>query len=631
MTTTTDVFQLGSRITLLPVVHGSGDVALEVRRLMLENEYDVVAVPLPPSFREGVEAAIEHLPAVTMVAQSDRPREAPTWRPKSEHGSDDDEDDDATAEYSYVPIDPCQPVIAALRVAIGERIPRAYIDLETRRFEPYTAALPDAYALKHVPLARFASATLPSIPNLPEGQPRDRLAYQADRLRQLQRKHRRILALCSIIDWPWLRAAFDDGPDPPAHDDVEPPEILAPDAKTLVFLLGELPFITGLYERARRELEDDENLSIDGIKELLLSARANYVEKYGKRARSLSPKTLSLYLKYVRNLTLLERRLTPDLYTLIIAAQQTAGSRFAIRLAETARDYPFQSDLGYPGIKLGIDRGRLDRGETVRLVSRLPGQPMEWRSLDLKRATDPEEQQKWLTAWNPYQTVSWLPEDDRIERFRTHCIDRAQEILTADLARSEKFTTSLRDGIDIRETLRNWHAGDLYVKNFPPRTGGMDCVVMLFDVPADPRDYPMRITWHAEHDNESTLALFGTNYLETMVGPGIGQATYGGAMFLFPPVLIPEIWQDPAFNFTTTLEERLLAAACHYSRTRHIALLAPGPPGAAWRRLARKYGKRFVHLPLGKFSQSTVEQLRVFHVLNGRQVRSYAARFIQGD
>lgn len=622
-----EVFQLDDGIALMPVLHGSGDMAVEVRRLMLEHRFDCVAVPLPPSFRHDVEAAIEQLPAVSIVAQADRPAYDTVWRPESER----EDDDDAHREFSYVPIDPCQPVIAALRIAMGERIHRAYIDLETRQFVQYTAVLPDAYALKKVSLSAFAAAVLPSLPRLPEGQPRQRVAAMAARLRDLKARYGSVLAICSILDWPWIREAYHEAPEPPADDDVEATEAYRPDEKTLVFMLGELPFITALYERARRELEDDENLSIDGVKELLLSTRERYEDDLGQQARNISPKTLALYLKYVRNLSLVERRLTPDLYTLITAAQQIAGSRFAIHLAETAREYPYRGAVGYPEIKLSVDRARTDGGDVVRMVSRLPGHPIVWRSLDLKRSREPEEQHRWLARWNPFHTVSHLPEDDRIERFRTHCIDRAREILTADLARSEKFTTSLRDGVDVRETLRNWHTGDLYVKNYPPRTGAMDCVVMLFDVPADPREYPMRITWHAEHDNESTLALFGTNFLDNMVGPGIGQATYGGAMFLYPPMLIPEIWQDRAFDFATTLEERLLAAACTYSRQRHIALLAPGPPGAAWRRLARRFGKRWVHLPLSRFSQSTVEKLRIFHVLNGKQVRSYAARFIQPD
>jgi hypothetical protein len=77
------------------------------------------------------------------------------------------------------------------------------------------------------------------------------------------------------------------------------------------------------------------------------------------------------------------------------------------------------------------------------------------------------------------------------------------------------------------------------------------------------------------------------------------------------------------------LEERLLMAACTYSREPHVALLSPGPPGAAWRRLAKRFGKKLVHLPLGGFSASTVQQLRQFHVLNGKHIRSYAAEFIR--
>jgi len=36
-----------------------------------------------------------------------------------------------------------------------------------------------------------------------------------------------------------------------------------------------------------------------------------------------------------------------------------------------------------------------------------------------------------------------------------------------------------------------------------------------------------------------------------------------------------------------------------------------------------------VHVPLAHFSDSVIQQLRVFHVLNGRHVRSYAANFIR--
>jgi len=42
-----NILQFSPRITCLPVIHGSGDFAIAVRRLMLERAFDCVAVPLP--------------------------------------------------------------------------------------------------------------------------------------------------------------------------------------------------------------------------------------------------------------------------------------------------------------------------------------------------------------------------------------------------------------------------------------------------------------------------------------------------------------------------------------------------------------------------------------------------------
>ena len=187
---------------------------------------------------------------------------------------------------------------------------------------------------------------------------------------------------------------------------------------------------------------------------------------------------------------------------------------------------------------------------------------------------------------------SWPPEDDRIESFHRHVRDQAKAILGADLARTEKFTTSVRDGIDIRETLRNWHTGDLYVKVVPPSRGSIEVVVFLFDVPADPEIYTNRTTWYAEHAEESTLAYYATDPMKNLIGPGIAQAEYGGAMFIYPPRPIPDIWTDPRLEFPDTLEERLLGAAFLHSRDRHVAVVSPGSRPRAWRRLARASAAR---------------------------------------
>ncbi|MGE0759267.1 MAG: hypothetical protein AB7F89_25070 [Pirellulaceae bacterium] len=627
-----EVLQLGQRITLVPIIHGSADVALALRRLMLARRFDCLAVPLPPSFQRDVESAVERLPTPAVVLQRELPVFNTTWEPAAD-GTDAHEDRPLTC--SYVPIDPVQPVIAALRSAMGERIARRFIDLETNRYEPLTASLPDPYALKTVPLERFAAALLPAIPPLTSPQPQARVQWMAARLRELAHSFQSVLCLCSVLEWPWIRAAFQEQsaqPEPVNQvepEDVDEVETHAVDPRTLLFLFGELPFVTGLYEQARQELDDDENLSIDGVKELLIAARDRYRAEFHRRARQLTPLLLGQCLKYVRNLSLIERRMTPDLYSLVIAAKQVGGDPFALHVAEVARDYPYGGDRGHPQLRMGIERARLADGEVVAMVNRLPGPAITWRSCDLQRRPQRDDATRWSQRWNPFTQCSWPPEDELIENFRSHVFDRARAIMGADLVRTEKFTTSIKDGVDIRETLRHWYDGDIYVKVLPPSRGRLDCAVMLFDHPADPRDYPWRTTWFAEHENESTLAFYATDFRRELVGPGIGVATYGGALFLFPPVPIPDIWSDPRLDFAENLEERLLAAACLHARCPHIAIVSALPPGAGWRRLAQRFRRKLVHVPLGQFGDSTVQQLRLLHVLNGKSVRSYAAHFIR--
>ena len=647
-----DFLKLSDRIWALPVIHGSGDFAIEVRRVMLAQEFDCLAVPLPPSFQGDVEAAVAELPNLSLVVQPE-PLSFEAWPPE-ESESDDELAADAFASQSegeqelkacsYVPIDPCQPVIAAIRIAMQERMPRAFIDLETSNFVSLAAFYPDPYPVKQVSIDRFAAALMPTVPHIPEGQPEARVVWMANRLRELEQRHERVLFVCSMMDWPWVKDAFHDRRDDVTeNDDVEPAETFANDPLTHLFWLGELPFITGLYEQARQSLDDDENLSIDGVKALLLATRDRYRLDLKSRARKITPKMLKTYLHYVRNLCLIERRMTPDLYSLILAAKQVAGDQFAITLAEVAREYrgagfspATEEDAEGPGrletcptLRMTNGVAQLPDGDVVRMKSRLPGQAIVWRSLELKPKAPKIDQDQWRQRWNPFHQCSWPQEDVAIENFRTHVKESALAMLGADLVRTEKFSTSLKDGLDIRETLRNWHTGQLYVKVCPPTRGTLDCVLMFFDSPADPRDYPWRITWMAEHHDESTLALFATDFGREMVGPGIGAASYGGAMFLFPPRPIDEVWTDPRFDFTDTLEERLLAAACVYSQCRHIAVLSESPPGPGWRRLAKKHGKKLIHVPLGRFSQETIQQLRIVHVLNGKQVRSYAAHFIR--
>jgi len=605
------VLDLSPRLTVLPIIYGSGDFALEVRRRLRQRDYDCLAAALPPSFADEVERGVEMLPQISAVLQREVSLEG---------------------DYNYVPVDPCQGTIAALREAMETQVDRAYVDLEVAAYEEHGLVLPDPYALKEVRLEKFLAALLPVLPSPAEGsQRRQRIRRMAYELHRLELEYENIVFVCSVADWPWIREAYRGRAPYSQHSSTaEMPQLQRVGEDCLYFVLGELPYITYLYEHRRAELLADASLAVDGVKALLIEARDAWIADQELEDHWLTPQALSLLLKYVRNLTLVDHRLTPDLYNLALGAKQAVGDDFALALIDTACEYPPQRmPSSFEDISMGIGKLVDADGEVRAGKNRLQGVPPIWRRLPLKPMPPPPQRRQWSLQWDPFGQCSYPPEDQRIESFQQHVREQARLAVGEAEARVEKFTASLKDGLDIRETLRNWHTGDLYVRETPPSRGNIEVVVFLFETPADPDRYSWCSTWYAEHEEESTLCFFATHFLENMVGPGIGQAVYGGCFFLFPPRPVPDVWQDQRFDSARTLEERLLAGALYHSLEKRVVLVAPQPPQIAWRQLARRCGRQLVYLPLKRFSPAVVDRLRRFHVLNSREVRSYAARFIR--
>ena len=621
------IFSLSPHIHVLPIMHGSGDMAHTVREIIVTRHIDCVGLPLPPSVQTFVEQGVDQLPVISLVVL-----------PEEQY-------DDDVLSCSYVPIDPCQPVIMGIRAAMSEGISRAYVDRDVQGYAPVSWVGPDPYILKSIPLAAFSAATMPFLPTpQPQTSRWERICWMAFRLHELELDFDSILFLCPLTDWPWLRQAYQERM-PYGKSDLRAglPVWWKVEPASLYFVLGELPFVTQLYEQRREEARSDTHLAIDGIKELVLEARSRWVASrsvtLAQESNWVTPQLLQRYFQYIRNLTLLEHRLKPDLYTLVQAAKQMAGDEFALTLLETSKTYCYQTQPSMldsrPSVLMGIGELQGPGGEISRAVNRLQGDPMVWRSVTLKPKAPPPKKQTWAHQWNPYRQCSWPPEDHRIESFAAHVRQQSRHVLGADLARVERFNTSLEDGIDLRETLRQWalvpqrSAPDIYVKVVPPVKGTIEALIFFFEVPADPHIFSWRTTWYAEHQDESTLSFYATPFAANMIGPGIGEARYGGALFLFPPRPIPDIWENPALVFATSLEERLLAGACAHSREPYVAVVSPVPIQSAWRNIAHRFCRKLVHVPLHRFSGQTIARLRRFHVLNGHNIRSYAARFIQ--
>ena len=234
------------------------------------------------------------------------------------------------------------------------------------------------------------------------------------------------------------------------------------------------------------------------------------------------------------------------------------------------------------------------------------------------------------SAGTRFGMCSWPPEDDRIESFHSHVRDQAKAILGSDLARVEKFTTSVMDGIDIRETLRNWHTGDLYVKVLPPSRGSIEAVVFLFELPADPAGlHPSRHLVRRARRGIDAGLLRDRPHEEPRRARESPRPSTAGRSSSFHPGRSPTSGPTPGSTSPTRSKSGCSPRPSCTATNGTSRSSARDNPAASWRRLARRYGRKIVHLPLKRFSGQLLERLRTFHVLNGKQVRSYAADYIR--
>jgi hypothetical protein len=601
----------GASITLIPILHGKVAFAEYVRELCIKNKYSCIAVDLPLAFEPYLANAVDTLPYISaIIAKAD-----------------------ADPVY-FLPIDPCDASIEAVRQSRQNHLPFYCIGNPFLSVPDPLPTLPDEYAIKKLGFDAYVSLCLRAIGNFSDQSPQDISGrYIAHRLHLLRSEHKNILALVAMRNFARTVHHFRREethnltlPASPSYEMTS--ELIDPDH--LYFALGELPFVTGKFERERQD-PFAEKIDIVGlIKDLFRETRDQFHDNRNQ-VMELSPGRLQRALVFLRNLTVLDRRFIPTLFDIVIAAKGVGGNSFALHMLKCARYYPyFQIEHDRPFLSIGIDRILLPGNSTAHpAINLLRDFAFYWQRLSIK--PDPSELQKikYRYHWDPTGMCSHVPEDERIEKFNDHVRQKALALLREDLTVSEKFTVSMLDGLDVRETLSKWYTGDLYVKQIPPSGGAIDMVVIIFDDDHDEL-YPHRATWFAEHEEESTLTFYSTDPFENMIGPGVARSTYGGLSLLFPPRSIANIFEMRIDFELKSLAEYLTYGALLFSRERRVAYISKRKPGMRLNKLARGLKKHLVWVPISSFSSETLKKLRMFHVLNGKTVRSWAARFI-GD
>jgi len=310
-----------------------------------------------------------------------------------------------------------------------------------------------------------------------------------------------------------------------------------------------------------------------------------------------------------------------------VAARAIADDNYAWEVWEAAGRYPPQktaSDL--PTVLIRGEEVWLDT-RRIRLRRRLPSSKQRLRPYGLKPRKKEKFAGEWASQLNGTSICSYPPEDLVIEDYGRFLKKKGKSILSEERVRVEPFTTSILDGIDMRETIRRWHEGRIYVRQFQKMNGEVGSVVVIFDEDRDNR-YSYTTTWLGENQNESDMAFYSTFPFDHLVGPGIGRAEYGGFLMSLPPRRMYDVWQDADYEFAETKPERLLMAALDYSIHRYVVYVAAKPPRSIYKTMAGRLGRTIIYIPLGQLSPVSLKKIRAVHVLDGYDKRESAKDYL---
>jgi hypothetical protein len=562
------------RVRYFPVVPGKLEFALELRKLLLASRPGVVAVELPGFLASCYQRALARLPQMSVILYHD------------------DDGDDRAIYSPHLP-DTYPDTYATRRIGIDPYIEayRVYPQMRTEEVTAHASAM--AWKLQGAD---------------PEAS---------------------VVAVVALNMLDPLLDAMETPQAPPGRGKKYQPELLNPHPDCLSEITIEFPYLQERYEFFRLGMStppyDDKVLDRPRVQfDLMREAEGKYTLSTGEKVAHWQRRMIA---RFTRNLAHITGDLMASVYDLAVAARSVVDDNYGWEVWQMANRYLAQHEVS------DLETVRLNASEIwfntkrLRIRRRLPRAKQRLKPAGLK----PRKREKFAGEWAEQTTgeaiCSYPPEDLVIEEYGRFVKQKAKAILSEERVRVEPFTTSILDGIDIRETIRNWHRHKIFVRSADRLAGEVGSLVVIFDEDRDDR-YTYLTTWLGEHQNESDMAFYSTHPFDNIVGPGIGRAEYGGLLMTLPPRRLYDVWADPDYEFAESKPERLLMAALDYSVERFVVYVAAKPPRSIFRSIAAHLNRKILYVPIGQLSPTKVKRLRVVHVLDSYARRSEAKEYI---
>jgi hypothetical protein len=587
-----------------PVVPGRMEFSIALRRLLLAERPAVIAVELPGFLAKPYLDALERLPQMSAILYME----------------EDGEDDRAF----YVPVEPADPFTEALRTAREIDAEILFLEPDSNERPHLPDTYPDTYSIRRIGLEKY----IESYRLWPQTRTEEVNAHASAMAWKLQGsdpdKKTLVVMSLNLLD-PLLDAMETPQEAPLSTKKRDKPRLLNPHPDCLAEITVEAPYLQERYEFFRLDLNNEETLDRPRLQlELLREAEGKYSESTGEK---LAHWQRRLIARYTRNLASTGGDLVANVYDLTVAARSIVDDNYGWEVWQMANRYLAQTDTSpLETVKLSASEIWINT-KRLRIRRRLPRTKQRLMPVGLKPRKREKTPGEWAKQTTGDAICSYPPEDIVVEEYGRFLKKKAKAMLSEERVRVEPFTTSILDGIDIRETIRNWHQQKIFVRQADRLAGEVGAVVVIFDEDKEDR-YNYLTTWLGEHQNESDMSFYSTYPFDNIVGPGIGRAEYGGLLMTLPPRRLFDVWTDPDYQFAESKPERLLMAALDYSVERFVVYVAPKPPRSIFRSIAAHLGRKVLYVPIGALSPTKLKRLRVVHVLDSYARREEAKDFI---
>jgi len=591
------------RFHYFPVVPGRVEFSIALRHLILQQRPQVVAVELPGMLEPAYLRAVERLPEMSVVLYPD-------------------EKDDERAVY--LPVEPADPFTEAVRSAKEIDAAVLFIEPDVSDRPHLPDAYPDTYSIRRIGLEKYIETyrVYPVARNEEVAEHAAGIAWKlqgADPLAEVL-----VVVSLNLLD-PILDAMEAPQDAPPTRRRDFHVRLLNPHPDCLAEITVEYPYLQDRYEFYRLGMTDENLIDRPRVQfDLLLEAEKKYEQSTGERVQHWQRRTIA---RFTRNLANISGDLVAGVFDLAVAARSVVDDNYGWEVWQMANRYPAQQPaceletVNLSGEEVWLNTKKL------RIRRRLPRPKQRLQSVGLKRRKKEAFPGEWAKQTDGNAICSYPPEDLVIEDYGRFLKQKAKSLLSEERSRVEPFTTSILDGIDIRETIRNWHEGKIYVRQVEKLAGEVGSVIVVFDEDRDDR-YQYLTTWLGENQNESDMAFYSTFPFDNVVGPGIGRAEYGGFLMTLPPRRMFDVWSDPDYRVAETKPERLLLAGLDYSMQRYVVYVAPRPPRSIFRSVAAHLNRKILYIPIGQLSPTKLKRIRVVHVLDGYDRRKIAKDYL---